>query len=150
MLSLVTSPALVSCGCIKMPLIRFVLSAALISFSSSAFADAYVCVDTQGNRSFSSTPCDKKGLQTAPKQVAVSNPKVINAMVIAEKREGDNQDPTIPAGQIKMDRELRLGTPATVFLITMMIATAGLFGLLFMRFFRAHHGKLSLKRTDRD
>mgnify|MGYP000884989688 CR=1 FL=1 len=133
-----------------MSLFRSFVGLVLLSLTSYAYADAHVCVDTQGNRSFSSVSCEQKGLKNAPQQAAVSNPKVINAIVIAEKRESDIQDPSIPAGQIKMDRELRLGTPATVFLITMMAATAGLFCLLFMRFFRAHHGKLSLKRTDRD
>lgn len=132
---------------------KFLQICALSSFiflSGSVFAQAYVCADAQGQRSFSATPCEKKGLQNAPKQVAPNNPKVINAMVLTEKPSGEVQDPSIPAGQIKMDRELRLGTPATIFLILMMCATAGLFGLLFMRFFRAHHGKLTLARTDRE
>lgn len=130
--------------------LRICVLASLISLSGSVFAQAYVCTDAQGQRSFSATPCEKKGLQNAPKQVAPTNPKVINAMVLTEKPSSALQDPSIPAGQIKIDRELRFGTPVTIFLLVMMCATAGLFVLLFMRFFRVHHGKLSLARTDRE
>lgn len=117
--------------------------------ATQSHAQAYVCEDGQGHRTVSSTPCEKKGLQ-ASKQTIQTSPKVISAMVITEKREPAQQDPTVLPGQIKMERELRIGTPVTVFILTMMLATIGLFGLLFMRFFRAHHSKLSLRRTDRD
>ncbi|WMW78910.1 hypothetical protein RF679_09545 [Undibacterium cyanobacteriorum] len=129
---------------------RFLFLFAAIIVSSDVSAQAFVCSDAQGQRSFSSTPCDKKGLQNAPKQAAPTNPKVINAMVITDKPKNNGHDATVLPGQIKMERESRYGTPTAIFLLTMMSATAGLFILLFMRFFRAHHGKLTLKRTDRD
>lgn len=116
--------------------------------SGSVWADAFVCADAQGKKVFSSEACEKKGMKAASREFPVVSGQVISAVVVAPPQPPQAQDPTIPPGQIKMTRTLLLETPVVIFLITMMAATGGLFGLLFFRFYKAHHGKLSISRTE--
>ena len=143
--------ALVTCAlplCLErfmINLFRLFVFCCLMSATACVYADAFVCTGADGKRVFSAEPCEKKGMKTASKEFPVVSGQVMSAIVVAAPKP---PDPTIPPGQIRMNRELRVGTPVVVFLLTMMIATGGLFGLLFFRFYKAHHGKLSISRTD--
>lgn len=128
--------------------IRFFVFSFFIFISNQVHADAYVCTGTDGKKLFSAEPCEKKGLKAASKEFPIVSGQVISAVVVAAPKPPSPEDPTIPHGQIKMTRELLLDKPVVAFLITMMIATGGLFCLLFFRFYKAHHGKLSISRTD--
>lgn len=119
--------------------------ASMLFVSGSVWADAFVCADAQGKKVFSSEACEKKGMKAASREFPVVSGQVISAVVVAPPQP---QDPTIPPGQIKMTRKLLLEAPVVIFLITMMAATGGLFVLLFFRFYKAHHGKLSISRTE--
>ncbi|MBC3879977.1 hypothetical protein H8K35_06430 [Undibacterium sp. LX40W] len=127
---------------------RLFVFTCLMLAASLVRADAFVCSGADGKRVFSAEPCEKKGMKVASKEFPVVSGQVMSAVVVAAPRAPSPNDPTIPPGQIRMSRELLLDTPVVVFLITMMAATGGLFGLLFFRFYKAHHGKYSISRTD--
>lgn len=120
-----------------------------------AHADAFVCVDSQGKKSFSSEACSKKGLKSASNEFPVVAGQAISAAVILPKKENgpkvvqgggmmssDGKFVTKP-GQIYMDSELPLEKPVLYFLLIMLTGTATLFCLIFIRFFKAHHAKLT-------
>lgn len=128
--------------------LRLFVFSCLLLVTAVASADAYVCSTKDGKKVFSPDPCEKNGMKVASKEFPVVSGQVMNAVVVAAPKAPSPNDPTIPAGQIKMSRELLLDTPVVIFLIVMMTASGGLFGLLFFRFYKAHHGKLSISRTD--
>lgn len=125
-----------------------------IAWHHSAKADAFVCVDQNGKKSFSSEPCKTKGLQSANNEFPVAAGQAIKATIIIPSKENgpkvvqgggmmsaDGKFVTKP-GQIYMGSELPLEKPVLYFLLIMLAGTAALFCLIFIRFFKAHHAKL--------
>ncbi|MFZ6800172.1 hypothetical protein ACO0KZ_10270 [Undibacterium sp. Di24W] len=130
--------------------ILFSLSLCLILFGSysSAKADAFVCTNQHGKKIFSSEPCEKKGMTAASVDFSVKSGQAISAVVIAPQIiSSDNV--VLPGGTVVKKRapgEWPLEKPVVYFLIVMLIAMGALFSLIFYRFFKAHHRKLSLDR----
>jgi hypothetical protein len=122
-----------------------------IFLSDFAFADAFVCVDKQGKKSFSSEACVKNGLQPATQDFAVDGSKAISAIVISP---GGDQESTgaqgmktkkYKKGLFAVDSETFLESPIHYFLIVMLLGIVVLFFLLFFRFHKRHHRKLELR-----
>lgn len=131
----------------------FMIFCVVIS-NNMARADAFVCVDSNGKKSFSNEACSKKGLKSANNEFPVVAGQAISATVIMPKKDSgpkvvqgggmmssDGKFVTKP-GQIYMDSELPLEKPVLYFLLIMLTGTAALFCLIFIRFFKAHHAKL--------
>lgn len=120
----------------------------LLATSSLAYADAFVCTNQQGKKIFSSESCEKKGMKAATVDFPVKSGQAINAVVIAPQvMSSDNV--ILPGGTVVKKREpgeWPLEKPVVYFLMTMLVAMGALFSLIFFRFFKAHHRKLSLDR----
>ncbi|MBR7798567.1 DUF4124 domain-containing protein [Undibacterium fentianense] len=134
--------------------ILLIISLLILISSNVVHAEAYICVDAQGKKSFSSEICSKKGLAAASNEFPVATGQAIRAKVIVPQKEvgpklgedggmisADGKFITKP-GQIYMSSDLPLERPVLYFLIAALIGTAGLFILFFMRFYQAHHKKL--------
>jgi hypothetical protein len=117
-------------------------------------ADAFICIDQQGKKIFSSEACSKRGFKTASSEFPIVAGQAVSARVIMPKQEtgpklaenggmlsADGKYVTKP-GQIYMDSELPLEKPVLYFLLLMMAGAGALFCLIFIRFFKAHHSKL--------
>jgi hypothetical protein len=137
-------------------MLRYLLILVAFSFVSihnSAHADAFVCVDANGKKMFSSEACSKRGMKTATNEFPVVAGQAMTAKIILPPSDNapklakdggmispDGKYVTKP-GQIYMSGELPLEKPVLYFLVIMMAGAAALFGLIFMRFFKAHHSK---------
>ena len=137
-------------------MLRYLLILTVFTFvftSNSARADAFVCVDANGKKMFSSEACSKRGMKTATSEFPVVAGQAMTAKIIMPQSENapklakdggmispDGKYVTKP-GQIYMTGELPLEKPVLYFLILMMVGVGALFGLIFMRFFKAHHSK---------
>jgi hypothetical protein len=120
----------------------------LLGAYSNAKADAFVCTNQNGKKIFSSEPCEKKGMKSASVDFPVSSGQAISAVIIAPQIvSSDNV--VLPGGTVVKKRapgEWPLEKPVVYFLIVMLIAMGALFSMIFFRFFKAHHRKLSLDR----
>lgn len=74
--------------------------------------------------------------------------QAISAVVIAPQIVASGSE-VLPGGTVVKKREpgeWPLEKPVVYFLMTMLVAMGALFSLIFLRFFKAHHRKLSLDR----
>jgi hypothetical protein len=132
----------------------------LVLFTSfnDAYADTFVCIDDKGKKMFSNEACSKKGLKSTSGDFPVVAGQAISARVIMPQQTQQTTGPKLAKdggmisadgkyvtkpGQIYMDSELPLEKPVLYFLLIMMAGAAALFCLIFVRFFKAHHSKLS-------
>jgi hypothetical protein len=137
-------------------MLRYLLIFVAFNFISThnfARAEAFICVDANGKKMFSSEACSKRGMKTATNEFPVGAGQAMTAKIIVPRSENapkfakdggmispDGKYVTKP-GQIYMTGELPLDKSVLYFLITMMVGIGALFGLIFMRFFKAHHSK---------
>ena len=129
-------------------IVSFCLWLVLSATSSLAFADAFVCTNLQGKKIFSSESCEKRGMKPASVDFPVKSGQAINAVVIAPQMVS-SENVVLPGGTVVKKREpgeWPLEKPVVYFLMTMLVAMGALFSLIFFRFFKAHHRKLSLDR----
>jgi hypothetical protein len=129
-------------------LVFLCFSILFIVSSSSAYADAFVCMNQQGKKVFSSISCEQKGMKAASVDFPVKPGQAISAVVIAPQIIPSDLM-VLPGGSVVKKRapgEWPLEKPVVYFLISMLVAMGVLFTMIFLRFFKAHHRKLSLDR----
>ena len=61
---------------------KFLLTIYLIFFSNLTFADAYVCKDRTGKKTFSEAPCEKNGLIATPSEFSVDTAQSVQPVYV--------------------------------------------------------------------
>jgi hypothetical protein len=121
-----------------------------------SFAESHVCLNTAGKKVFSNDACAKKGMKETSNDFSVTAANPVNAMILTadpDTHEGDSTDPQAQRRNIDPNQPIKLhdgkthfSWPVLSFFIFMMAATAAFIVMLFARFYRVYHRKLSLDR----